>query len=399
MNWKTTWSYVPINYDTTIGTIENITQHTRFWNNLGGDKIKIRFSNLYSKEELVLEKVTMGIYNEDTNEVRNRTTITYQGQETIRIAAGEEFDSDAADLTVKPGESLVLSVYVKQLSKIQCACSTWFADSFTSLYEEGKDYTQSTVMTGQKSEEVYPFVKADALKACLVIGVSNISVFTCEKVKTVIMFGDSITHMSYYTDALMKRLYQNYPGKIAVINRGIGGNRVLNDATVVPDIPGHGNCFGTAGVTRFAADVYQEEDVDCVCILEGINDCMHPYFFGQPDQIVTASQLELGLTDMMQIAKEKNSKVILGTVMPFRDENQIWLPEAEKTRIALNEWIRSQKIADEVVDFDAVMRMDEDGQFLKEDCHIGDGLHPNVKGGTLMAEAIYDRILDEVKLA
>ena len=38
MEWKTSWSYLPVDYETSIGTIENITQRTVFWNNLSEKK-------------------------------------------------------------------------------------------------------------------------------------------------------------------------------------------------------------------------------------------------------------------------------------------------------------------------------------------------------------------------
>lgn len=47
MEWKTTWSYLLIDYNSSIGTIENLTQRTVFRNNLSGEKIRIRFSNLF----------------------------------------------------------------------------------------------------------------------------------------------------------------------------------------------------------------------------------------------------------------------------------------------------------------------------------------------------------------
>ncbi len=43
MEWKTSWSYLPVDYETSIGTIENITQRTVFWNNLSGKKVRILF--------------------------------------------------------------------------------------------------------------------------------------------------------------------------------------------------------------------------------------------------------------------------------------------------------------------------------------------------------------------
>ena len=60
MEWKTTWSYVPLNFDTTIGTLENITQRTTFWNNINGKKVKVKFTNKNGTTPLKLKEVVIG---------------------------------------------------------------------------------------------------------------------------------------------------------------------------------------------------------------------------------------------------------------------------------------------------------------------------------------------------
>ena len=63
MEWKTSWSYLPVDYETSIGTIENITQRTVFWNNLSGKKSEDSFSNRFGKEPLILTHVVFGTKN------------------------------------------------------------------------------------------------------------------------------------------------------------------------------------------------------------------------------------------------------------------------------------------------------------------------------------------------
>lgn len=38
MEWKAIWKYMPVNYNTDIGVVGNITQRTVFCNNLNGEK-------------------------------------------------------------------------------------------------------------------------------------------------------------------------------------------------------------------------------------------------------------------------------------------------------------------------------------------------------------------------
>ena len=69
-------------------------------------------------------------------------------------------------------------------------------------------------------------VKADVNKGMCFYGFTGLQVYTKDTVKAIAAFGDSITHMSYVTNALSKRLFREYPGQVTLLNCGIGGNRL-----------------------------------------------------------------------------------------------------------------------------------------------------------------------------
>ena len=387
MEWKTAWSYCPINYDTTIGSVSDLTQRTYFKNNISGNKIKVKFSNIYSKEDLTLDKVVVGFRKNDDEEISNFINVTYQGKEKIVIKSGEEFYSDDIDFDILAGDEFVISMYVKDKTNIQSACSTWAARSWHTEYIKGGDFTETQNIAGEKSEDIFPFVKADVNKSNIVFGISEIKVFTNKNIKTVVLFGDSITHMSYYYDALIERIYSKYPDEITFINRGIGGNRVLNDATYIESIDGKGKFFGEAGIKRFTNDVLREKP-DAVFILEGVNDIMHPYQFDHMDEVVTAEDLINGMKTLIDKLHSINSRVYLGTIMPFFNEEFTWMTEGEATRIEYNSWVRQQKITGGIMDFDKAIRDKDNENYMNNKTHIGDGLHPNVEGGKVMADLV-----------
>lgn len=388
MEWKTAWSYLPINYNTTIGTVENIMQRTYIRNNLYGNKVKIKFSNVFSKEKLFLEKVVLGQRKPGTNKISEMIDILHHGNANITLGAGEEFYSDEFEWQIEPQTEIVLSVYIKEKCKIQSACSTWSARSWYTQYGVLGDDTKKEIADAKESREIYPFVEADVNKSNIIVGISEIKLYTDRKVATVALFGDSITHMSYYSDALLERVFQEFPGEVTILNRGIGGNRVLHDASYAELIQGNGSCFGKAAIKRFEEDVYGSDCPETVIILEGVNDMLHPALFGHEEETVSAKDLQAGLEALVQIAHRKGSKVYLGTVMPFRNNEFEWLPESEAVRLEFNEWIRSQTIADGVIDFAKEVQKEENPEYMKDELHIGDGLHPNREGGVAMAESI-----------
>lgn len=388
MNWKTSWSYLPINYNVTIGTVDNITQRTFFRNNLNGEQIRVKFSNLYSKDRLVLAGVTIGRKDRKSDEIEWISAVTYKGNEVIDMAPGSAFYSDVIDLHVSSRDDIVISVYVKETTAVSSICSTWSAGSWHTVYGLNGDYTYIQEFPESESSDVFAVLKYDPNKSNNIFGISDIDVCTSSDVKTVALFGDSITHMSYFSDALTEVLFEAFPGEITIINRGLGGNRLLKDASKVEEVPGGGTIFGNAGLKRFTQDVYGSTHPDFVIVLIGINDFTHPFALKHLDEVVTINEYIQGLMELIRISHENESKIFLGTITPFGNKDIDWFVPSEDLRKQANKWIREQHFADGIIDFDWKVRNPEEPEYMLDGCHLGDGLHPNSAGGRKMAQAI-----------
>jgi len=386
MLWKMAWSYQPINHNTCIGTITNTTLRGFFKNNLNGNKLRIRFSNPYSPESLIFDHVTIG--KRISGDIEGFHTVRYKGNELIKIEPGDVFTSDEIDMDIKPGEDIVLSIYIKDTANIYCVCSTWSAKSWNTKYGIGKDYTLDKSFPETDNYDIYPVLQYDVNRANHIFGISAIEVLTDDNVKTMALFGDSITHMSYYSDVLTDKIIEKYPGKITIVNRGIGGNRLLHDYTRLAEIPSGGTIFGGPGIERFERDIYRWDVPDYVVVLIGINDFTHPYFFNRNDEIITLEEYKKGLLRLIDLAHSKGSKIYIGTVIPFKKDKLEWFDEVESLRNEANEWIRKQKEADGYIDFDLAVRDADDPEKIDDTCHIGDGIHPNEEGGKRMAYAV-----------
>lgn len=394
MKWKATWKYLPVNYNADLGEVENLTQRTVFRNNLNGEKLKLKFSNKYGRVPLAIEKVTVA-RKDAAGQVQDCCIVTKDGKEAIVLAPGEEFCSDVVEWNVRAGEDILLFLYLKERQVVQCSASVWSTQTTRTQYYEG-GYRLETGKDGWKeSREIYPYVDADVNKADIIAGVTEILLYTEDQVRTIALFGDSITHMSYFSDALMNRILQEMPGRVSVVNYGIGGNRILRDASFAPALLGEGACFGPAGVSRFEEDVFGEDTPDLILLLEGVNDIMHPYVFQHPQEIVSAQDLSQGISRMIEVAHRHGKPIFVGTVMPFwNEEYTSWIEEGDSVRTALNTWIRQTAQADGVLDYDRVAANPEQPDRMKDGIHIGDGLHPNTRGGERMAETAF-RLMQE----
>lgn len=305
----------------------------------------------------------------------------------IRIPAGVEFYSDAVPFRVRTGQEIVVSVYVKDTANVKTVASYWSAQICHTIYRQGGDYT-ADILDGVESCEVYPYVKSDLAGAGVVMGFRSLYVETDNDVQTIALFGDSITHMSYFSDELIKKINRKFPGKYAFINRGIGGNRLLRDPFYLESMPNGGSMAGKAGITRFEKDVYTDEIPEIVLVLEGVNDLMHPHLFGIPNELVDGSELAAGLQKLIDISRKKGSRFYAGTVMPYYSEICTETKRSEPARYSYNEWICTRAEIDGVMDYASALTDESNPLMMKSGTDIGDGLHPNESGGSIMADVV-----------
>ena len=172
--------------------------------------------------------------------------------------------------------------------------------------------------------------------------------------------------------------------RLGVVNRGIGGDRLLRD-------PGEQPLFGRAALVRFDRDVLATSGVRHLIVLIGINDIGHPGTGTIPvTEAVTAQDLIAGYRQLIARAHAKGIPVYGATLTPF--EGTIfpgyYSPEKEAVRQAVNNWIRGSDEFDAVIDFDRAVRDPANPTRMLPAYDSGDHLHPNDLGMQAMANAI-----------
>ncbi len=365
MKWVSTFSYLPVNHGMQLARITNHIQKVVFDNNLDGDKVRIRFSNLYSKRPLSLQRVTIGNTREGKSAAAAEATRF--GRREISLRPGEECWSDEILLPVSAGDKIEVYIYIKNPQSIGSVC-TLVSKTGAMVYNEWPD------------EEHQVFY-----------GFCGVQVLTEDSVKTIAAFGDSITQMSALTNALGRRLSAVYPGAVALINCGLDGSRLLYDARRSAAAPGCEFRYGKAGIRRFEKDVFdREESVDSVLVLIGINDILHPMLLNLPGEVPAPEQLIEGYRMLTDTAHRHGAKILLGTLPPggSTEYPQSWMDRIEKSRQAVNDWIRTGQDTDGWVDFDRAVRDEANPAYMRPEYHVGDGLHPNEEGGAAMASAV-----------
>ena len=199
----------------------------------------------------------------------------------------------------------------------------------------------------------------------------------------IVAFGDSITDGYLSTtganrrwpDRLAERLTARFPGRaVAVVNAGIGGNRVLSEGAIA--------IFGQSALSRFDRDVLSVPGATHVIVLEGVND-----LGASRTAPPTAAELIAGYRQLIARAHAHGLKIIGATILPYGGAGYFGAP-GEAQRQAINTWIRTGHEFDGVTDLDAATRDPAKPERLRADLQSGDWLHPNDAGYRVMGEAV-----------
>jgi len=353
---------------------QTIRQFVRL--SLGGNKVRVRFSNETSTQPLVIGQArlalaaTAGAIKKESDH-----KLTFAGRDSITVPAGAPALSDPVDMDVPDFATLSVSMFVPRWTGPAVVHPLAVQTGYIST---SGDFTADEKIAGAASTKFRFFL-------------SGVDVVPREKRRaTIVAFGDSITDGYGATvdsdrrwpDRLAERLKKELGAGYAVVNAGISGNRLLHDQPPA--------MFGPNALARFDRDVLSVPAVTHVIILEGINDIGQPTSMQLTEQSVTVEQLQAAWTQLIERAHGRGVKVIGATLLPYEGTTfpGYWTAEGEAKRRTFNGWIRDNKDLDGLIDFDRAMQDPAKTSCLKADLDCGDHLHPNDAGYKVMADAI-----------
>ncbi|MHA6721246.1 SGNH/GDSL hydrolase family protein [Sphingomonas sp. RS6] len=337
-------------------------------------RMRVRFSNAFGTEPLKIDGATIArAIAPDGAKIDPATLrpLRFGGAAAAIVPAGADYWSDPVELPVAGGADLAVSVHFGETPSRQ----TGHPGSRATSYVARGDHLRDADLPGAKTFDHW-------------YQLSGIEVASA-KGRAVVAFGDSITD-GYgvkpntnlrWTDALQQRL-RAVPAlrDVAVLNAGIGGNRLLNDG------------LGPNGLARFDRDVLTPPGVSHVIIFEGVND-LGTLTRDAPVSAEAHAALVMRIIgayrQMIDRAHAHGIKAIGATITPY-GASGYYHPDAanEADRQAINAWIRAPGHFDAVIDFDAAMRDPADPTRLRKDLDSGDGLHPSTAGYRAMGEAV-----------
>lgn len=329
----------------------------------GGEKIRLRFSNLTGTEPITLSNVCVnagGCFKD----------LYFNGKESVAIAPGTEIESDETIISISAGCTMEVSIYLG-------------------------DYTQmnaGTLITGPLSKGRYSygnFAHEETLPMNLTRNtnwfyfLNTIDIYTEEENHAIICYGDSITAQSW-PDYLTLQLWESGHRNLAVVRRAVSGTRILRQYDCITY-----QAYGLKGATRFPIEMNVSGASDLI-IQHGINDIIHPVGkevnpFRPWSDMPTLDDLINGTEEIyLKHAGNMGVRIWLGTLLPiygWRTYNE----ERDILRQKFNDWMKGRQGGIGVIDFDEAVRDKENTKAFAPGFDSGDHLHPSEKAYEAMA--------------
>jgi lysophospholipase L1-like esterase len=371
MRWVGTWTTTPAPAEGVAFANQTFRMNARA--SIGGDRLRVRLSNAYGSRPLLVGAAYLGLRDAGSGVVSgSNKRLSFGGADSVTIAAGALVVSDPVAFALPPLADVAVSIYLPGDLPANFGITGRYARQINYVSPPGNFASEAVMPVGSITGDWF--------------FVSGVDVLASADTGGIVAVGDSLTDANISTldaycrwpDQLARRLQARRGGRpMGVMNQGLGGNRILHDIR------------GDSGLRRFDRDVIAQPGVTHVIVMLGTNDLRNRW--AKPEEEVTADQMIAGLKQLAVRAQTAGIKIFGATLTPFENETFLpgaWTPEREKTRQALNEWIREGGAFDSVVDFDRALRDPEHPTSMLPIYDCGDHLHPSDLGYNKMGDAI-----------
>jgi len=324
---------------------------------LGGETLRMQLSNIHSKEPVEIKSIFIANPTDSCDiDAKSAKYLTFKGKKSVTIAPGEALYCDVLKYHLTPLQRLSVTINYGATTPVNA--SSHRGSRTTSYIIQGEATPKTKFIGSEKLDHWY--------------NISCIDVKTANETPCIAIIGNSITDGRGSTTNLQNRwtdfLAEALEGKVGVLNLGIGGNAVVYGGLSEP------------AIKRFDRDILQQTGVNTVVIFEGVNDIGGR----KPNHQEIVRGLINAYSELIKKSKDAGKKVYLATITPFFG-NSYYNHFSEAARLTLNDWIRSNKDVDGIIDFDKLVLDPSNPKALKSE-YSSDGLHGSPAGYEAMGK-------------
>ncbi|MER5266383.1 SGNH/GDSL hydrolase family protein [Actinosynnema sp. NPDC002837] len=347
---------------------------------VGGNQLRLRFSNAFGGAPLPITAVTVavprgGLAGVNAVEPGTSRPVTFHGKTSTTIQKGAQAVSDPISFPLAAQANLTVTTYLAQ------------GQASTGITSHPGSRTTSHLLAGNH-------VDADAMSGSTPTDhwyfLSGVEVLSGPSTASLVVLGDSLTDgrgsttngNNRWPDQLLARLQaQPDTADVAVVNQGAGGNSVLRGG------------LGPTALSRLDRDVLAQSGIEWLVVFEGVND-----IGGSPATDAGRRQIAAELIDaydqIILQSQAQGIRVFGATLLPFGGNGyDDAAGHHEQARQAVNTWIRTSGRFDAVIDFDQAVRDPAQPRRLKAAYDSGDHLHLNPAGYRALADAVPAHLL------
>ena len=384
-NWVATWATAsvavgPLTSAPLKGDLEGRTIRQVVPLTVGGTAVRIHLSNRKGTGPFRVDDTYVGMAGAGAAlAAGSNQPVTFNGRSSILIPRGAEVISDPLDVALPAMQDLVISFHVALQRGAPSiggsGAESYIASGRVSAQDDAGGFSR---LSGAVLLSAVDVVAGDAVRGAIVA------------------FGDSITAggRTSWPGVLASRLAARPGPTMAVLNYGIGGNRLLFDSA----------CWGDSGLARVDEALSQSGVTTLILSGLGGNDIRMQDRQGDPviaavlpeelarcadyrELGVTADELIAGMQQVVERARARGITVYGGHIGPSKHA-RTWTVGKQTILDAVNAWTRTPGAFDGIIDFAAPCVDPEDPHLLDAKCDRGDHLHPTEAGSALMAEGI-----------
>ena len=391
--WVGAWSTSPVEFNLKkmldmewikcdLG-LRNLTFRTRLQPTISGEDVRITLSNEFGTGPLTIDTASVAKgYEKLPQAIKTwaRKNVTFNGQSSVTIPAGETVTSDPVGMSVDALEYLTVSLFMKRTETMK---TYGLIGGDTYIMSGNFAKAATTIGVPMKME-------ADFGEYSVIPALTGVEVYAPEASSAVVI-GDS-TLANDIPILLAEKLQSAGITNVGILQQAIKGNRLLDDGAGIL-----GMAYGEAMVDRFERDVLNQPGVERIFLKVGVNDVVHPNCESLKDEAraVTAEEMIAGYKQLIEQAHERGIEVYLFTRTAWKgytrnvlgSDDVQWSPEIDQMRQDINAWIRSSdNPADGYIDLD-FMCTDETASELKSE-YTTDGAHFTALGQQTVADAV-----------
>lgn len=338
-----------------------------------GSILRFHFSNLTGTEPVEISKAFVAKHSD-----YNAIPVTFNQNTSGIIQPGTEILSDEINIEITRGETIDVSLYFENFTQLNAG--TFITGPLsTGKYAYG-DFASQKDFPADLSRNTNWFYF-----------LNTIDIFTEEKNRAIICYGDSITAQSW-PDYLTLRTFEKNYENVSIIRRAVSGTRILRQYDCITY-----QAYGLKGAVRFPIEANTAGATD-VIVQHGINDIIHPVgtevnqFRPWSDMPVLEDLINGVKNIYIEHAKKLGLKIWSGTLLPIFGW-RTYSKDRDSIRNDYNQWLRTSTDFSGCIDFDKAVRNPSKPEAFGDGFDSGDHLHPSEAAYKKMAETVPEELL------